>query len=115
MEFTANIIENIRKIMNDKSLKQATMASYAGTSPSQFNKILSGGVQLSLKHLSNIARCLSMREIDIITYPDIYISPSAKYKSEEMEAVLQIKLSNKKREQVLNLVFGDRDIEVITK
>lgn len=74
MLFTEQIINNLRKLMNDRGLTQAAMSEYADTSPSQFSKILNGTVQLSLLQLSNIARNLSMSEIDLITYPEKYVS-----------------------------------------
>ena len=108
------IIKNLRKIMADRSLTQAAMAKFADTSPSQFSKILNGTVQLSLEQLSNIAFNLSMREIDVITYPDVYVSNS-ETASENVEVVLQMRLTKDKRAQVLSLVFGENDIEILNK
>lgn len=112
--FTETVINNIRKIMNDSNLTQATMASYIGISPSQFSKILSGTVQLSLNQLSNLATSLSIREIDIITYPDRYVSEDY-IPSDSPEVSLQIKLKKDKRDQVMRLIFGDNDIEILNK
>lgn len=112
--FTEHIINNLRKIMNEKGLTQAAIAEYADTTPSQFSKIMSGQVQLSLVQLSNIARGLSIREIDVLTYPDVYIK-KAEGASEPVEAVLQIKLNKTKKDQVLKLVFGENDIEILNK
>jgi len=112
--FTDNIINNLRKIMNDRNLKQATMAEYADTTPSQFSKILNGQVQLSLLQLSNLARGLSLAEIDLITYPDVYVKKENSDK-DPVEVVLQIKLNKKKKDQALNLIFGENDIEILNK
>ena len=90
------------------------MASYIGVSPSQFSKILSGTVQLSLNQLSNLATSLSIREIDIITYPDRYVSED-NFPSDSPEVSLQIKLKKDKRDQVMRLIFGDNDIEILNK
>lgn len=112
--FSEKIVENIRKIMHDRSLTQASMAEFMGTSESQFSKILNGKVQLSLWQLENLATALSMREIDIITYPQVYIE-KAGLEEEPVEAVLQIKLKKDKKDQVLKLVFGDNNIEILNK
>lgn len=112
--FTEKILQNIRKIMNDKNLTQYAIAEYMGTSESQFSKILKGSVQLSLKQLENLASSLSMREIDIITYPARYVEDSAA-ENEPVEAVLQIKLKKDKKDQVLKLVFGENNIEILNK
>ena len=64
---THPIVENIRKIISDRKISQKAMAAYAGTSASQFSKILSGEVQLSLRQISNIATNIGLREIDLFT------------------------------------------------
>ena len=66
------IVGNLLKIIRDRGITQETLSEYAGTAPSQMSKILKGNVQLNFWQLSNIATCLKMREIDIITYPYIY-------------------------------------------
>ena len=81
MLFTEQIINNLRKIMNDRGLTQVVMAEFADTSPSQFSKILNGSVQLD----------------------------------EPVEAVLQIKLKKDKKDQVLKLVFGENNIEILNR
>lgn len=108
------ILDNLRKIMMEKNLTQAKMAEYADTSESQFSKILNGRVNLSLIQLENIATNLSMREIDIITYPLVYVE-KGKSESESVEAILQIKLKKDKKDQVLKLIFGENDIEILNK
>ncbi len=113
--FTELIINNIRKIMNDRGLKQSTIAEYADTTPSQFSKILKGDVNLSLTQLSNIANRLAIREIDIITYPDIYVKKGNAEDDSPVEAILQIRLRKEKKEQVMKLVFGENNIEILNK
>lgn len=108
------IVENIRKIMNDRNLTQATVAEYIGTSESQFSKIINRKVQLSLWQLENFASRLSMREIDVMTYPEVYIE-KGQAAEEPVEAILQIKLKKDKKDQVLKLVFGENDIEILNR
>ena len=112
--FTTLIVNNIRKIMNDRGLKQSSIAEYADTTASQFSKILNGDVKLSLAQLSNIATGLAMREIDIITYPDVYVKKD-NTDAEPVEVVLQIKLQKDKKDQVLKLAFGDKNLEILSK
>jgi transcriptional regulator with XRE-family HTH domain len=112
--FSEKIVDNIRKIMRERNLTQVTMAEYMGTSESQFSKILNGKVQLSLWQLENLASKLSLREIDLITYPEIFVKKED-FREEPVEAVLQIKLKKDKKDQVLKLVFGDNNIEILNK
>ena len=55
-----------------------------------------------------------MSVIDIITYPDIYVKKE-EAASDPVEAILQIKLQRDKKDQVLKLIFGDNDIEILNK
>lgn len=108
------IVEKVRKIMKHNELTQVVMAEYLGTTPSQFSKILSGEVQISIWQISNLATNLNMREIDIFTFPDVYKNTSNKIE-EPIEATLQIKLRKDKKDQVLKLVFGDNNLEILNK
>lgn len=107
------VIEKIRKIIADRGLTQIAAAEFAGTSPSQFSKILGGEVQLSLWQLSNFATNLDMDIIDVFTYPQ-KCTPNGK-NEEDVEAILQIKLKKDRKEQVLKLVFGDNNLEILNK
>ena len=50
----------------------------------------------------------------VITYPDRYVKVQDS-EAEPVEAVLQIKLKKDKKDQVLKLVFGDNNIEILNK
>lgn len=112
--FKEKIAENILKIMNDRKMTQAAIAELMGTSPSQLSRELKGEIGISLVQIENLATALSMREIDIITYPDVY---ELKKKEGEgpVKAILQIELKEEKRDEVLNLVFGKKGVELLNK
>ena len=113
-DFYIRIIKNLSKIMKDRGLNQARIAEYAGTSPSQFSKILKFQVNLSFSQLSNIATNLNMSEMDIITYPEHYVSSEEKDNlPEEVQVVLR--LSKAKQEQIMNILYAQHDIEIKTK
>ncbi len=108
--FYDKIISNINGIMRDRNLTQAAIAKCIETSPSQLNKILKNQVKLSISQLSKLATHLAMSEIDIITYPDKYVKASSE--NDPIDAILQIKLSRKKKDEVLKLVLGD-NVEIL--
>ena len=112
--FYTGIIDSLSKLMNDKHLTQAAMSDYADTTPSQFSKILKGTVYLSIAQISKIAHSLSMSEIDVMTYPKKYISLE-KQEQEPVEAILQIKLKKDRKDQVLKLIFGEHNLEILNK
>lgn len=113
-KFEKLIVGNIIKIMNDNGLRQNSLAQLTGISESKISKMLSGNLKVSLENLSQIARALSINEIDIITYPDKYVKLD-KQQEEPVEAILQIKLKKDKKDQVLKLVFGENNIEILNK
>lgn len=113
-ETQALLVGNLRKIMRDRNLTQAVLAEYMGTTPSQVSRILKGGLNVTLTHISNLAQNLSLREIDIFTYPERYATPK-KGEEEPVEAILQVKLTKDKKDQVLKLVFGENNIEIFNK
>jgi len=108
------IVENIRKVMNHRGLNQAKLASLSGITEQTISKILNREQSLSIYYLSKIARTLKLREIDLITWPDIYQAPPEQ-KEEPSEVFLQLKLKKEKKDQVLKLVFGENNIEIFNK
>ncbi|MFK8301865.1 helix-turn-helix domain-containing protein [Capnocytophaga stomatis] len=111
------VVDKIRKIMKHNEISQAKMAGLLGTSPSQFSKILTGDVQISVWQISNLATELNIREIDVFTYPDVYKNEISKKETDEtdVKAILQIELKKEKKEQVMKLIFGDNNLEILSK
>lgn len=112
MKLSEQIIENLRKIRNEKNLKQATLGAYAGIDQSQMSRIMNGELNLSIDALEDIASGLKMSVVDIITYPESYI-PKSSIKDEDVEAVLMVKLKKSKKRQILESVFGQENVEIL--
>ena len=113
-QFQKDVVENIRKIMNIRDLKQAALAQDADISEKALSKILSGQQHLTTDYLSKIATGLRMREIDLITWPEVYV-PSEGRGREPEEVLLQFRLTKEKKDQVMKLVFGENNIEILNK
>ena len=43
-----DVVKNLSQIMKDRSIKQETIATYAGIDPSQMSRVFNGRVQLSI-------------------------------------------------------------------
>lgn len=112
--FYDGVLRGLVKIMRDRNLTQAAMAEYMGVSPSQFGKVVRGEVKMSFAQMSKLATNLSMSEIDLMTYPDKYIRVG-KPEDDPVKAVLQIELKQDKKDQVLKLLFGEHNIEILNK
>ena len=110
------VVENIRKIIMDKGITQVAASELVGTSASQMSKILNGEVQISIWQISNFATNLGMEIIDGFTYPNKYVKAEDRNDNKEpIEAVLQIKLRKDKKDQVLKLIFGEHNLEILNK
>ena len=112
--FYDGVLLSLIKIMRDRNLTQAAMAEYMGVSPSHFGKVVRGEVKMSFVQMSNLASNLSMSEIDLMTYPDKYIRVG-KPEDDPVKAVLQIELKKDKKDQVMKLLFGEHNIEILNK
>lgn len=102
------IADKIRNIIDDKKLSQAVVAQYAGTSPSQFSRMLNGKLALSLQHIANIATELHMEFIDILTYPDKYVNSNIKSNDSTEKVSVTFEVDPQKRDYLLRLVMGDK-------
>lgn len=114
MDFYDLILGNVKKILKDRNIKQAVAAAWIDVDPSQFSKILKGTVLLSIRQLADFARGVELREIDIITYPARYKAPE-EGEDGPAEVLLQMRLTKEKKDQVLKLVFGENNIEILNK
>lgn len=72
---------------------------------------MSGERELKYNTLLQIANALQESVIDIIAYPEKYVL--SRDNNISTETILQIKLDNDKKEQVLKIVFGDEGAELL--
>ncbi len=114
MDLEPKYIENLRKIRNEKNLTQAAVGNYASISESQMSRIMSGGNNLSIDQLEEIASGLKMSVIDIITYPEKYV-PKSSLGDDDVDAVLMVRLKASKKRQILESVFGNENLEVMNE
>ena len=108
------ISQNVRKILYERGLLQSYISFHSSLTQGQVSKILNLEQKMTINDLSVFASVLSLSEIDLITYPDVYILNKTA-EQEPVEAILQIKLKKDKKDQVLKLVFGENDIEILNK
>lgn len=105
------ILRNIDAIRRNKGYSQEYLASQIGIKQAGFSLIMSGERELKYNTLLQIANALQESVIDIIAYPEKYIL--SRDNNISTETVLQIKLDNDKKEQVLKIVFGDEGAELL--
>ena len=109
-DYYYQVVDKIRKIMTDRHLTQAAIGMMMGTGESSASKLFSGQSTISIDHLANLASELSISVIDILTYGD-----NRRQEGDPVEAILQIKLKKDRKDQVLKLVFGEHNLEILNK
>lgn len=108
------IYETIKELRLQKQINQQVIADALNLDVAVVSNIENGKRDLRVKELEVISNALDVPVIDLFTYPDKYVKVSCK-DEEPIEAVLQIKLRKDKKDQVLKLVFGDNNIEILNK
>ncbi len=107
------IVENLNKIQITNEMTKSDFAFKIGFPESKWNKISNGKQELTVTELSNIARKLDMREIDILTYPDEYNKPNKE--EDDIKVTVSLEIRNNVKEKVLKEVFGNQDITILNK
>lgn len=112
------IFANIEAIRKQKGLKQAVVGEILGVSQSGYSNYITRNRDIPYSRLSQIADALDVRVIDIITYPKTFIDPDSILNGAleiEEKVTLQIELKKEKKEQVMKLVFGENNLEILNK
>lgn len=113
-DLEAKVAQNVRRAMSAAGSYQSRLAIEADIPAAALSKMLNGDQHLTLDALSKIARALSLREIDLITWPERY-ERAGDMEAGPTEVLLQMRLTKEKREQVMKLVFGENNIEILNK
>lgn len=107
------VVANIIQIRHKQGFTKRYVSQIIGMNEASYGRIENGEIALAYSHLARIARCFNMSVVDIITYPYEYKMVASE--EEPVEAILQIKLRRDTQDQVLKLVFGNNDLEILNK
>ena len=92
------VVENLIKIMNDKNLNKSNFSDLIGIENAKWSKITNGYQNLNIDDLSKIAKKLRLREIDILTYPDVF---EKKEKSKSTKRIMvELEVTNEEYEKL---------------
>ncbi len=109
-----NILQNIKAIRAEKGISQDYIAEMLKINQSSYGLIENGKRGMRYDTLLQIAITLEVNVIDIITYPQKW-KPENEIKPTPIKATLQIELNAEKKDQVLKLVFGENNLEILNK
>ena len=107
------VVNNLIKIMNERKLNKTEFAELICFKEPKWNKISNGNQSLSVKELSKIAEKIGLREIDLFTYPDKFYVHN--HKNTDVNAQITVELKEELKSKVLELVFGNSNLELLNK
>jgi transcriptional regulator with XRE-family HTH domain len=106
----SNVIKNFRLIRESKGLSQEMVAEDMHKTQSSYARIERGATKIDLETLFVFAKVMDMSVIDVITYPKKMIEEG---ENMSVEAIIQLRLSKAKKDEVLKIVFGNNDLELL--
>ena len=109
-----NVVENIFKIRREKGISQEFIANSLGVDTAVVSNIENGKRELKVKELEVISKALGVDVLYLLTYPHVYVKKEIDY-STPVETVLQLKLTGRKRDKILKLIFGDSDLKLLNE
>ena len=104
------VLEAIKIIRLQKSINQQVIADALNLDVAVVSNIENGKRDLTVKELKIISNVLGISSVDLFTYPDKYVKLSQK-EEDQTEAILQIKLTKEKKDQIMRMLFGHENIE----
>ena len=107
------ILENISKIRVNKKITQKSIAEFLEIEQGSYSLLERGERDLTIDRLLQIAIFFKMDVVDIRTYPNK--GSYNKENEEDIKAILQIELKKDKKDQVMKLIFGDNNLEILNK
>lgn len=108
-----NVVENIKRLRTEKGVPQKKIADALNVDIAVISNIENGKRELKVSELEIISNCLEVSVIDLFTYPEKYIPTNCL--NDDIVASLTIQLKKEKKDQVLKLVFGDNNLEILNK
>jgi len=104
----SDILKKIKTIRDKHNLSQDAIADKMNITQPSYARFERGATKTDLRTLINFCNCFNMSFMEFIHYPDKYIKPD-----NELKAVLHLELKKDKKEQVLKLVFGENNLEIL--
>ena len=109
-----NVIRNMIDIRKEKGISQEFIAEALHVDTSVVSNIERGKRELKVCELEKIAKALEVDVLYLLTYPQSYVKKES-VQSAPAETIFQLKLTGEKREKVLQLIFGDRNLEFLNE
>ena len=104
------VIKNLRIIRESKGYSQEWVADEMHKTQSSYARIERGATKIDLETLFAFAKVMGMSVVDVISYPKKMVEEGENI---DIEAILQLRLTKTKKEEVLKIVFGENNLELL--
>ncbi|WP_310555028.1 helix-turn-helix transcriptional regulator [Flavobacterium sp.] len=106
------ILKQVRIIRENNNLSQELIAEKMNITQSKYARFERGETKTDLDTLVDFCKVIGISFKEFIIYPD----KLGKNDNEEpIKAILQIELKSDKKEQILKLVFGENNLEILNR
>lgn len=105
------ILEKIKILRLSKDLSQYDIAEKMNLTQSSYARFESGKSKTDLETLIVFCKIIEMTLKEFFIYPDSVSNGP----NEEVKAIIQIELKKDKKDQVLKLIFGENNLEILNK
>lgn len=110
------ILENVKIFREKANLSQDQVADKLHISQSKYARFERGSTKTDLQMLISVCGIFQVTLIELITYPNKYINIDELPVIQKDETVmLSIEIKKEKKDQILRLVFGDNNLEILNK
>ena len=106
----------IRELREYADFSQEEMAEKMKISQSAYARFELSKTKIDLNRLESFARQINKSLIEVITYPETYINVrdiGNELNKHNPEIIVQIKVLGNKRCDILQTIFGDKDLEIL--
>lgn len=107
-EQVLKILKKVELLRNNNNLSQQQMADLMEISQSKYARFESGRSKTDLKTLLLFCEKIKIPIEEFFIYPN-------KPNTNEIEAIIQIKLKDKQKETILKQLVGKEDLEILNK
>lgn len=105
------ILKKVRQLRDIHKYSQEQIAEKMNITQSKYARFERGSVKTDLDTLVDFCKVLKISLKEFFIYPDTL----SKNTDEPIKATLVIELKKEKKEQVLKLVFGENNLEILNK
>lgn len=108
----------LKEIRESKGFSTYDVAKMMHITQSSYARIERGDTKIDLDRLSIFADVMEMSIVDVLMYPERYINIrdiGKEINNAGPEVIVQIRVKEKKREEILRMLFGDSDVEILKR